>query len=447
MCNNSRMKKLIALFAVAALFFAVSPASALQWEELGAQQMAMGGAGVADAQGPLAQYWNPAALGHASENAYGLAIPVDVEAQLKGSVIQGAKDLSSTYGNIQNGSCTGATCQQKITQALNELNQPGEGLQVNAAGGANLKIGKFTVFLNEFVAAGAHPYIDQNPAHQTVAGLPQNDSQLIVQGVLLSELGLGFGHELPDLPGLYLGGDVKVMRARVGNSDYTIIGNTSFNPNDIAKNLKNTTQDSSNVGVDLGALWDVDRTFDGVLWRPRLGITGRDLNNPKFDTPDNPLLGPAGRYAVNPQVRSGLSFSPANWWHFAGDVDLTKNNTDIDAQRSQYVGAGTEIDVFNRTWINIPLRVGIKHNMADPTNGATFTAGTGLNFLHFMVDVSGEYSNQKIQTQSEDGNKTFPSQVGAAVQLSLLFGGSDERRRHRADAAQSQQELDNQSNH
>jgi hypothetical protein len=60
-----------------------------------------------------------------------------------------------------------------------------------------------------------------------------------------------------------------------------------------------------------------------------------------------------------------------------------------------------------------------------------------VNLLHFIVDVSGEYANQDVPTQSVNGNTKIPKEFGAAVQLSFLFGGSEGRREH-ASAAEDQ---------
>lgn len=379
---------------------------------MGAQSMGMGGAGVADAQGPLAAYWNPAALGRPSMNSYGLAIPVSVQADVQGSIIAGAKDLQQ----CANGSCTSTQYQS----ALNELK--GGGLNADVGGGASLKVGKFTAFLNGYVVAGAGAgYIDPTLG-------PSNTSNLVIRGARIAELGLGYGHELPWVPGLYLGGDIKAMRADVGYDRFNIVGNSGVTSNlGSSFNSSNNNTSSGNVGIDAGALWDLDKTFNGVAWSPRLGLTGRNLNNPKFDNPASAAAdGVSGKFSINPTVRSGLSFSPENWWHFAADADLTRNLTPLDGYASQEVGGGTEIDVFNRSWINIPLRVGIKHNLAQASDGATFTAGTGLNFLHFMIDASGEVGNQSIVIQNQGNTTRIPREVGGAVQLSFLFGGSEE---------------------
>ncbi len=411
--------------ALVAVAVAVSPASALEWTTMGAQAMGMGGAGVANIQGPEAVYWNPAALGRPSMNAYGLSIPVSVQANVQGSVIAGAKDLQQ----CTNGSCNST----QVSNALNELR--GGGLNADVGGGGSLKIGKFTAFLNGYVEAAAGP---GNIDTTNVGACPgptcisNNKSTLIVRGARILELGLGYGHELPWVPGLYLGGDVKAMNAQVGYGQFNIVSNNGVNSNFVST-LQQNSVTSGNVGVDLGALWDIDKTFNGVAWSPRVGVTGRNLNDPKFSNPS--IIG--GDFAINPTVRSGLSFAPFHWWRFAADADLTRNLTPLDGYADQDVGAGTEIDVFNRSWINIPIRAGIKHNMAQPTNGATFTAGSGVNLLHLIIDVSGEVGNQSIVIQNQGNTTRIPREVGGSVQLSFLFGGSEENHRLR-DAGEDQ---------
>ena len=53
------MKELLILIACAAM---PASLSAEQWQVLGTRPMGMGGAFVAVAQGPIAQYWYPAGL-------------------------------------------------------------------------------------------------------------------------------------------------------------------------------------------------------------------------------------------------------------------------------------------------------------------------------------------------------------------------------------------------
>jgi hypothetical protein len=409
----------ITLSALAALLLAASPARALEWHALGARSIGMGGTGVAAAQGPLAAYWNPAALGRPTANAYGLQIPLGVHAALTGSVIEGAKNLQ----NLKDG---GAPTQAQINAALDKLDQPGSGLRVDGGFGVDSKIGRLGLFLNGFSHIGAVPYVDRAAANVLPAAIVAgtNNSKLIVKGVNIAELGAAYGRELPFAPGLYLGGALKLMNAQVGYADYFVLRNNNDQGNIVDK-LKDGATKSSNFGVDLGALWDLDRAFGGMALKPRVGLVGRNLNNPKFKQPAAAAAaGLSDKFAVNPQVRMGASISPFDWWNITTDLDLTRNLTPVDNAASRQFGIGNEFNVFNRSWINIPLRVGLMRNTAETSAGNVLTFGAGLNFLHVMVDASAAVSSKRVVTESQGKETKIPRELALGVQLSFLFGGS-----------------------
>ena len=406
---------------LAALIFAAVPARALEWHTMGPRALGMGGAGVATAQGPLAAYWNPAALGRATSNAYGVQIPFGVHAGLTGSVIEGAKNLQTLKDACASGgSCTDA----QIAAALNKLNDPGNGLRVDAGAGLVTKVGKLSLFANGFLDMGAVPQVDT--ANNTTATIANNRSKLIVKGANTTEFGAAYGHEIPPLPGLYLGGALKLLSANVGYADYLVVQNNNDQGN-IVSALKNGAKRSANFGVDLAALWDLDRSFGDVPLKPRLGLVGRNLNNPSFRQPDAAVAaGLTNKFKINPQVRFGVSLQPFNWWNIAADADLTRNLTPVDNVASRQIGLGSEFNVFNRTWINIPLRIGLMRNTAETSAGTMLTAGAGLNFLHVMFDVSAAVSNKRVSTQSQGKETKIPREVALGFQLSVLFGGAEE---------------------
>jgi len=411
------MKK--SLFVLVALLSAASPVLALEWHALGARSIGMGGTGVAAAQGPLAAYWNPAALGRPTSNAYGVQIPLGVHAALTGSVIEGAK-------NLQNLKDSASPSQGDINNALNKLDQPGSGLRVDGGFGVDSKIGRLGLFLNGFSHIGAVPYVDRVNTTPTNITNAANNSKLIVKGANIVELGAAYGRELPFAPGLYLGGALKLMNAQVGYADYFVLRNNNDQGNIIDK-LKDGATKSSNFGVDLGALWDLDRAFDGVALKPRVGLVGRNLNNPKFSRPASAgAAGLSGKFAVNPQIRMGASISPFNWWNITTDLDLTRNLTPVDNAASRQLGIGNEFNVFNRSWINIPLRIGLMRNTAETSAGNVLTLGAGLNFLHVMLDASAAVSSKRVVTESQGKETKIPRELALGVQLSFLFGGSDE---------------------
>jgi hypothetical protein len=124
-----------------------------------------------------------------------------------------------------------------------------------------------------------------------------------------------------------------------------------------------------------------------------------------------------------------VALSPFHFMNLTADVDVTKNPTLVNGYNSQMAGVGAEINIFNLTWLNIPLRVGIEENLAQSRSPAVITAGFGLNFLHLTLDLAAEVtpSLQTISYQSNNQSTTisFPSEVGFFGQLGIQFGGGE----------------------
>lgn len=402
--------------ALLALILSVSPASAVEWQNLGPRALGMGGAGVAMPQGPLSSYWNPASLGQRG-SVSGFQLPIHVHGALTGDAVEGAKDLNAIANNPSAYNST------DVNNALRKINQPGTGLRADAAVAAATKIKKLGFFALASTHLGAIPFADMTGG-LTPATLTTNDSKLTVKGIQLFEVGAGYGDELPFAPGLLVGGALKIMQGKVGYADL-FVSRSDSGSEDIMRKLKEGARTSSNFGVDLGALWDMERTFDGLSMRPRIGLVGRNLNNPKFSQPAAASTAGLGRFAMNPQARLGAALSPFNWWHLAADIDLTRNLTPVDGLASRQLSLGTEFNLFNRSWINIPLRAGLMRNVADNSK-TQLTLGSGLNFLHAALDASLAWSPKKIKTQSAGKSSDIPAEIGLGISLSVLFGGGEE---------------------
>ena len=161
------MKKLIIILACAA-----TPVSlcAEQWQVLGTRPMGMGGAFVAVAQGPIAQYWNPAGLVKSSANVSGMDIPVGVTAEFTGDIIKNASEIGDTansFAATQNSQRNGGTLSPKEVAAfvktvslMDDMNDPGKGALFQVAGGANFKFSKVALSVNNFTSVGLNPFID-----------------------------------------------------------------------------------------------------------------------------------------------------------------------------------------------------------------------------------------------------------------------------------------------
>lgn len=414
------MKRFLA-FVTALLLPAASFAT--EWTSLGARSMAMGGTGVALPNGGEDAYWNPGALG-APDNASGLQIPFGGHIGLSGDVIKGANDLNQIQKDCSNLGPNQGTCTQaNANNAVNELNNPNNGLRGDIGGGVDVKIGRMALFANNFTFVGAKPQADITNINVSGGNnITGNVSSLQLRGISVTEVGAAYGHEIPMLPGVYGGAALKAMFGRVGFDDLAVAsnGNNSGNLSDFTKNDRQSVQ----PGLDLGALWDVSQTFQDAWFHPRVGFAARNVNNPKFKNPDAArLAGAPESYSIQGNMRLGVAVSPLSFWNITADADLTKNLTALEGVKSQELGVGTEINVFNRSWINIPLRLGLSRNVALAGSKTALSGGIGLNFLHLNVDVGATVtpSNQVIQSQGK--SQKLPSEVAAGGQLAFLFGG------------------------
>ncbi len=161
------MKKLLIAVILAA---APGALQAEQWQVLGTRPMGMGGAFVAVAQGPAAQYWNPGGLVKSSDNVSGMDLHAAVNAEFTGGIIKNASqigDLATQLTAIQDAQKTGGaiTPQQagdfvKTMSLLADMNKPGKGALVEADGGVNFKFSKVALSVNNFTAVGVNPFID-----------------------------------------------------------------------------------------------------------------------------------------------------------------------------------------------------------------------------------------------------------------------------------------------
>ena len=417
-------------------------AFAEQWNVFDPRAMAMGGTGVASANGAVGDYWNPASLGQA-DNPSGFQLPVGAHANITNGVLQGANNLSNIYSSCGSGQ-GGAICAifnaNNIQNDLNLMTGPGNGALANFGAGTDFKFGHIAFFVNELGYAGAQGELNgatgQSIFNNTTtgggSGYQSKNPSLNVRALAVTEAGFGYGHEVPHVPGLYLGGNLKALVGYAGydnNCLFTSNANMAgcSNANGGGKlSLKNSLQESVAPGVDLGALWDVDQAFKWMPFHPKIGITGRDINDPTFSESQAAITaGAGGQMALGGNVRGGISLSPFHWWNISADVDLTRNVTLVDGLLYQMAGIGTEINIFNRPWMNLALRAGLEDNIASPTSALIATGGFGLNIFHLMVDLGVQITPQMQYLQTTQGGSSssqqIPSDIAGSLQIGLMF--------------------------
>ncbi len=189
------------------------------------------------------------------------------------------------------------------------------------------------------------------------------------------------------------GVNLKPM-ALITSSQKVSLGESSDEADDDSDTYETTYKPT--LGLDLGLAY---RPTDSKV---TLGLIGKNINSPTFKV-DVPATGQIVEdYKIDPLFRAGLSVPIWNDnIEFALDVDLQKNDTLIEGEQSQFVGAG--IELHPASWF--AFRVGAMQDIASEKfdDGTIVTAGLGFGLKWAQLDLSvmmgtntGEYDGAEI---------------------------------------------------
>lgn len=410
---------------VAALVSAGMSAQATEFQSIGFESISMGGAGVANARGALAAYYNPALLAQrrfdtemafgagAGYREYNLADNIDTLSDLD---LSGALDRIAANATPLGTGGNSAADRNAIASAQGILRGMGggrNGASVMPQAQFGVQAGEYAlgVFLSGEVAATAA--IDPSRLNLIVAGTgalagryfeydPGSDTyfettaanyqansleyaidsgltHMRVQGLLVYELPLSYGLKLSD--NLGVGASLKYLRGTTYNSRLQIDTATG----DVDSQIEGGEKTSSDFGFDLGVLYS-------PLPNLRLGLVGKNLNGPKFET-----AVPSENFKLSPMARAGANVSLGESFDVALDIDLTKNNTFLDDIESRYVGGG-----FNwhpASWFS--LRLGAMSNLAHDNEGIVYTAGLGFGLKWFQFDLAAQQASKESTYNGE----------------------------------------------
>jgi hypothetical protein len=242
--------------------------------------------------------------------------------------------------------------------------------------------------------------------------LNQNNTTLALRGFFVAEVPLTYGYALND--NVAIGANLKLMRGRVYGTQVLVFDEGS---GDLLAKTDENFQETTTYGVDLGVL-----ARYGMF---NFGLTGRNLNSPKFDgftkTVDYTLADGTPKSAsisveavkIKPQATAGVAFIPFETLTIEADYDLTKNETVLTDFKTQNFSAGLEWDVLRF----LALRAGTYKNMAESDTGWVYTAGLGLNLWAARLDFAAALSPDKVQFDGEE----MPKLAKASVQFSVDF--------------------------
>ena len=429
------MKKILLISAITAVSL-----FGLEFIPLGYKSIGMGGAGVANASGSAAAYYNPALLA-----SHRYTVEASLSVGLGGreiNLIDPLDKLVNTYdlgGSLDevakhapvNGSNTEET-KDNIKGALNEIYKlaEGNGLTIEPTAEFSFQVGNFALGvygLGDLTATAvidrAHMYLivkdDKtngyyyyNPYSDTYSSVSKTDyenysleyaidnnlTKVTVDGIGIVEVPISYATKF-EVNGadISIGMNLKYMQGTTYRNDLSIKNTDSDKLED---SLSDNSKTSTAVGVDLGMLVNAGDF--------RFGVVGKYLNSPEFDYFDGT------KYTVKPMVRGGVAVDLTNWLTFAMDIDLTENDTGIKDYKSQYIGGGFNI---HQSWFSI--RAGAMRNLVQDEEGTILTAGLGFGLKWFQLDIAAQASTK---TGTYDGND-IPRYFKVNVALVSRWGG------------------------
>jgi hypothetical protein len=136
---------------------------------------------------------------------------------------------------------------------------------------------------------------------------------------------------------------------------------------------------------------------------------------------DLEFAGPGGKIHQDPQVRFGALVRALGFINVGFDVDLMENESPVlPGYTTRHFGAGLELDLPV-----LKLRVGYDDNLAFKPDHGRVTAGVGLDFFGFILDVGVQASFVKTEVKAaavdgSDSATTIPTdRVSAGFTLGV----------------------------
>jgi len=432
------MKK--SLFLLSSIFL-----YALEFQPMGFKAIGMGGAGVANASGSTAAYYNPALLAHYTYDVEGsfsiglgarevnLIDPIDKlanEYQLE-HTIDVIVEHAPYSGSNKNDPYR---ADLKIQGALSELYKlsQGNGLSVEptAALAFQIKNYGFGIYaLGELDASavidrerlslifydeehGGYYYYD--PTTDTYGAttkeayekysleyaLDNNLTYISVKGIGIYEVPLTYAraYNVQNID-ISIGGSIKYIQGITYKNALKI----DSDDDELEDSLNDNQKTSSSLGIDLGLLLRADRI--------RIGLVGKYLNSPKFKYYDG------SKYTIKPMFRGGVAVDLRDDLTFAMDIDLSENKTGITDYKSQYIGGG--VNYHPKSWLS--LRGGLMRNLVQDEEGTIYTAGVGLGFKQIQLDIAAQVSSKSGTYNGDD----IPRYFKLNIALLSRWGGAN----------------------
>lgn len=372
-----------------ALFFAAGSAFGNTYI---ARNAAMGGAGVASSNYDAASTANPALLTEFTErDDFSLIFPaIGAEVSDEDDVLDSLDFIADTFSTLEDQINSGGSgAEESKDDIINELERI-DGVPMRANLGAVISISKpskrlaWAVAVQTAIEAGAVALFDEDDEAIIDAAILAGDTDFLddinSEGVAIAaavtELTFSIAREF-QAGNLRYSIGVTPKYQRVDTVLYVQKANT-FDSDDFEFDSSTYSNDDSNFNIDIGgSLW--------VTEKINIGLMVRDLISEDYDTvmlPDTEIN--SAVYKVDTMATVGVAYSGSTLTGTV-DIDLTKNESFEELDKTQFLRAGIEFNAFD--WAQ--LRAGYRHDLED-TRDDLFTVGVGLSpFKVFHLDLTG----------------------------------------------------------
>lgn len=380
--RSTRIPVLAPLALAVALLVATAPAAAqMPFAPFGARQVALGGAGVALGGDPAGFVSNPALL---LPSAYGgVASYGQVAASSNGFVplLEGV-----TGRDPAELARPGNPDADAVRANLAALSVPGTSVLGDGQSAIATSLKGWGVFVGSVVYSAAVTRADLvhvASGYDPATSFARNDSVVAFRALSLQDYALSRsvplldGHLVVGVTGHFTRGTTGVKEESAFVTD---VGKLSTF---VRRGTTGIERTRSRWSWDAGAVLHL-----GFL---RLGAVMKGVNRPQYPFADGAPPEDAGTTAVfGRQTRVGAAVEiPGSKIRIAADLDLEKNETLAEGQRSRVLGGGVELPLGK-----IALRGGASVNLEAPDRPYVYTFGLGLGSDRARLDAAGTYRSQ-----------------------------------------------------
>jgi hypothetical protein len=378
-----------------------------------ARTSAMGGAGVASANYLSAPFVNPALLtSYKDSDDFGLLLPsINVFSYNSDELIDKVDNLQNSYDSLDSLMASGSLDQTAIQNSASQLRDDFSALSGASLGGeGNLAFAlsipnqylTTTVFAQTTFDISARTNIadadvalldnianETNPLNFASYDLDDLSSSAGLMGVAISEFGLSFAKEF-ELNGQKFSVGISPKYQQVDTFNY-LVDVESFEEDDFDGDAYSNGE--SNFNLDIGATYAIDDNWT-------VALVGKNLIEESYQS--IAINGEQFTYEVEALFTAGVAYN-SDFFNASLDVDLTDQQHFNDADKTQYVRAGAEVNAWD--WAKV--RVGYRHDLEDNRDDVA-TAGLGFSLWDTVnLDITALYSGE--------------DEFGAGMQTSFTF--------------------------